>query len=545
MRFTLLAMVFLNGSVGLGNAQEPTASIFSEARTAARKQQLNKSEQIGFSIIKTAFSDIPAEGGVLIGFHLQLSKLLDHEIVQGIKPIYATEAGDIGTHEFGAFGSKSGKKKDADLLRAVRISAPQGFAVGSITVRHGLYIDGLRLTFHRIKGNALDTADAAITDWIGSNKSGHSEKTIGGNGAPIIGIFGNKDERRVLALGVYQLPVSVVALPRPVPRPREDRAAIANRRPEQDKLAVVPEKKPADEMPIEPASGIEKRDFANEEPKAAPKAQGQDQPVWLPFGIWIFGCLSVIVIISCWLAFGGKLGDRVDPTAAMVKTSFPSTVPPGALSVKPASPSPTVGRLDDSRAGVPSMARTRPPYFHARAVYAFKRNRFYRVYVLPEMLLFLDAGPETNDQCTRGIGAAGAVTGGILGALIGSAIGSVIDSTRGDTGATRKMLLDTADTAELIQLSGEESASFSVVPADLRDARIEPPSLWHTVQHFGKKYVGLLCFHHRDRGDMTLEIPAANDMQTAVAALPFLFGDDLAVNVVLDRHGWQWVGKPS
>ena len=53
---------------------------------------------------------------------------------------------------------------------------------------------------------------------------------------------------------------------------------------------------------------------------------------------------------------------------------------------------------------------TQPPYFHARAVYALKPNRFYRVYVLPEMLLFLDAGSEMNDQFTHGIGAAGAVT---------------------------------------------------------------------------------------------------------------------------------------
>jgi len=560
-------MLVLPGSARLGKAQEPTSSIFSIARTAVRNQQLGKSEQLGFSISKTAYSDIPAEGGVLLGFYVQLGKFLDHEIVNGIKPIYATEDGNITTNEFGLFGNTPGKKKNADLTRVVRAIAPQGYAVGGITVRHGLCIEGLRLTFHRIQGNALDTKDAAISAWIGNNKAGNSEKTLGGNGAPIVGIFGNMDERRVLALGVYQLPAAVVALPAQVANPDDPPAAV-NRQPEPEKLAVVPEKKPAEEAPAEPVGGIDNNAVGNEEPKAAAKAKGQDLSAWLPLGI--FGCVGVIVFIGCLLAFGGKRGDPaitrrppgakktpptlaadldeepildvLDATEVTEEVSHPSTTSSGAISAKPAAPAPGVPRLHDARAKAPAVVRTRPPYFHARAVYNFKPNRFYRVYVLPEMLLFLDAGPETNDQFTRGIGGAGAVTGGLLGGLIGQALGAAIDSTRVDGGAERKYLLDTADTDELIQLANEGGASFRAELADLGNPRIEPTSIWHTIQHFSK-YVGLLCFHHPDRGNMVLEIPAANDMKTALAELPSVFGDDLAVHVMLDRRSWQYVAK--
>ena len=59
------------------------------------------------------------------------------------------------------------------------------------------------------------------------------------------------------------------------------------------------------------------------------------------------------------------------------------------------------------------------------------------------------------------------------------------------------------------------------------------------MQHFGNQYVGLLCFQHPDHGDLTLEIPTPNDMQIALAELPSVFEDDLAVNVVLDRRSWK------
>ena len=210
----------------------------------------------------------------------------------------------------------------------MRIRAPEGYAVGSITVRHGLYIDGLKLTFQRIKGNALDTNDTAGSDWIGNSKGGHLEKTIGGNGAPIVGIFGNKDDRRVLALGVYQLPAPVIAWPRAVAKPQEDRPVIENRQAEPEKIAAPAEKTPTDEVPIERAGGVVNPGVPNKEPKAVPKAEGQDQPVGLLFGI--FACLSVALVIGCWLAFAGKT----------VRPSYPFSEPGGAVSIKAAAPAP-------------------------------------------------------------------------------------------------------------------------------------------------------------------------------------------------------------
>jgi hypothetical protein len=334
-----------------------------------------------------------------------------------------------------------------------------------------------------------------------------------------------------------------------------------------------------------PAHGIENPVVAKKDQKAKPKAQDKDQTTWLPIGI--FACVMGVVFVSCWLAFGSRFGgqtqrkrgakknslpsdedDELDEdrpkkrdtlaadlavappsTAVTVKAPYPPVVPSGTFSEKPAVPevkapdSHRRGTHVDPVADVPSIAVTQPPYFEARAVYALKINRFYRVYVLPEMLLFLDAGPESGDQYTRGITAAGAVTGGILGAAVGSAIGSAIDYAREDVRYARKRLLDTASTEELIELSAEGGVSFRAAPADLLCARIEPTSTWHTMQYFGNQYIGLLCFQHADQGDVTLELPTPNDMRIALAELPVVFGDQLEVNVALDRRSWQYVSK--
>jgi hypothetical protein len=262
----------------------------------------------------------------------------------------------------------------------------------------------------------------------------------------------------------------------------------------------------------------------------------------------------------CWLAFGGKPSGLMLPALKSKKTPPPAKVdeevepsakeapppvdatavtakPAGAFSAKPIPP------LSDAHTGTPAPSKSQPQYFHARAVYSFKANRFYRVYVMPKMLLFLDAGPESNDQYKNGVGAAGAAAGGILGAVVGHALGSVIDSTREDSREARKKLLDTADTDGLIQLSLEGGVSFRIVPADVHDARIEPTSTWHTMQHLGNQYVGLLCFNHPDHGDMTLEIPTPNDMRLALVLLPAIFGARLAVKVELNRRTWQYVAK--
>jgi hypothetical protein len=121
----------------------------------------------------------------------------------------------------------------------------------------------------------------------------------------------------------------------------------------------------------------------------------------------------------------------------------------------------------------------------------------------------------------------------------------MIDSNREDGGAARKRLLDVCDTEELVSMAGEEAASFRAVVEDLRKARVDPTSAWHTLQFLGNKYVGLLRFHHEGQGDMTLEIPTPNDMQIVLAELPAVFGDHLVVNVELDRCSWQYVAKTS
>ena len=231
VQFAVLAMLIMFSRVGMGAAQAPGAKHLCPGSNGGAATAAHPVEGNRFHHQKNRLQRHSRAGGVLIGFDIQLSKFSNYETVNALRPIYATEAGVITSEEFGVFGSKTDGKQNTNLTRAVRVLAPEGFAVGGITVRRGLFIDGMKMTFHRIKGYALDMNDAAVTDWIGNNKGGHTERTIGDNGAPIVGIFGHKDDRRVLALGVYQLAAAVVTLPRPVPKEAE---------PEPEKVADTP-----------------------------------------------------------------------------------------------------------------------------------------------------------------------------------------------------------------------------------------------------------------------------------------------------------------
>src|SRR5205085_1820871 len=114
------------------------------------------------------------------------------------------------------------------------LRARPGYAVGGLTVRSGLHIDGLSLTYMRINGGGLDPQRSYESDWVG-NRTGGSEKTVSGNGAPIVGVFGNSDEQRVLALGLIAVKTPAMTEQPPAePRPRKSKALPPNAPPPED-----------------------------------------------------------------------------------------------------------------------------------------------------------------------------------------------------------------------------------------------------------------------------------------------------------------------
>lgn len=165
------------------------------ARDAVKDKRLQKTNMIGFGI-GPEFEETLPEGGVLVGLELSLGKFFDNDVIESIRPIYLTPRGE-------KYGQQIGKGTD----RVVTVKAKAGYAVGSLTVKGGLGIDGLSLTFMRINKGGLKKEDAYTSAWQGG-KGGGDGVTVGGDGSLVVGICGRlsnrgkKKEDKACALGL-------------------------------------------------------------------------------------------------------------------------------------------------------------------------------------------------------------------------------------------------------------------------------------------------------------------------------------------------------
>ena len=81
-------------------------------------------------------------------------KFFDIDSVYALRPLYLTADGEVSSEEHGLFRDRRTPKKvfKTRVVRTVRVQARPGYAVGGITVRSGLNINGLSLTFMKING---------------------------------------------------------------------------------------------------------------------------------------------------------------------------------------------------------------------------------------------------------------------------------------------------------------------------------------------------------------------------------------------------------
>jgi hypothetical protein len=80
--------------------------------------------------------------------------------------------------------------------------ARPGYAVGGLLIKSGLLIDRLQVIFMRIGSDGLIPDDTYNSEWVGG-PGGPNQKTLGGDGRPVIGIYG--DYRKIVPrLGLIQ-----------------------------------------------------------------------------------------------------------------------------------------------------------------------------------------------------------------------------------------------------------------------------------------------------------------------------------------------------
>ena len=141
--------------------------------------------------IDPQFRDAAPAKGLLVGFDVGLGKWAGNDVVYAIRPVFVTSEGQ----------EILGQQHGADTSRVTRVKAKSGYAVGAVTVKTVLAVDGLSVTFMKIDKDRLNPKDAYESDWIGGKGSGPQTR-LGGDGTAILGIVGKQNSRDFTGLGL-------------------------------------------------------------------------------------------------------------------------------------------------------------------------------------------------------------------------------------------------------------------------------------------------------------------------------------------------------
>lgn len=186
------------GSTEPAKSTEPRPEyldLLASVREAIKDNRVTQTKVHG-GVLEAPHADIPPDGALLIGFKVSIGRLPLNkaEYISSLRPIYLTAQGE----KLGAV-----RGKELALIFDYRPKTP-GYAVGSITFRHGitlhgLTITGLQLTYNRIGPKSLLKSDQK-SEWIGHQQG--EEVSLGGTGAPVIGIQTRENDGNLTGLGL-------------------------------------------------------------------------------------------------------------------------------------------------------------------------------------------------------------------------------------------------------------------------------------------------------------------------------------------------------
>lgn len=137
------------------------------------------------------FRDGAPAGGLLVGLEVGLGKFVNNDIIKAVRPVYR-----VGEKE------STGTQYGTELKQVTKVVAKAGYAVGAITVKTGLGVDGVSVTFMKVTPDGkLDPKDSYESEWVGGMGGGGPTK-IGGDGTPVVGIVGKTNGKDASGLGL-------------------------------------------------------------------------------------------------------------------------------------------------------------------------------------------------------------------------------------------------------------------------------------------------------------------------------------------------------
>jgi hypothetical protein len=150
--------------------------LLAQVREAVSLRRTTQTERLGSG--SYPYEEVPKEGALLTGFEVTYGKFGDSPTVTTFRPIFLTRRGRL-------LGTTHGRPGAG----VIRVEAKPGYAVGAVTIKAGLGVDGMSVTFMEICDGGLNTSHAYESAWLGG-MGGDRKRQLGGSGAPIVGIFG-------------------------------------------------------------------------------------------------------------------------------------------------------------------------------------------------------------------------------------------------------------------------------------------------------------------------------------------------------------------
>jgi S1-C subfamily serine protease len=136
------------------------------------------------------FQQITPADSQFVGLHVGLGKFFDNDVVKSIRPVFRKGSTDT-------LGTLVG----TEIKRVVKVVAKPGYAVGALTVKNGLGVDGISITFMKVVDGKLDPSDAYESDWIGGQGGGGPVK-LAGDGVAVLGVIGKSNPRELTGIGL-------------------------------------------------------------------------------------------------------------------------------------------------------------------------------------------------------------------------------------------------------------------------------------------------------------------------------------------------------
>src|SRR5262245_2495615 len=518
-------------------AESPPAPVTLEdaVRQAVAARKLDDSDNFEPSAAsKLPFREVAKDGGVLVGFETGMSTAFGNEIPYSIRPVYRANGKEWVGAPVGNFSSYK-------VRRTVRTVAKDGYAVGGIWQRTGTWIDKFALLYMRVKDGHLDRTDHYTSEWVGSSDGG-TERYTDGRGRPVAGVFadGNREQARGIGLIYARVPV-----PQPPPKATEpDPAAV--------------EKADKGNGGTDNGTGESKRSKLQDEADArkGQRTASDDglNPIWI---VVIAGAVMLPMILMAVVVMRrnddvrrpgrneGALLPELRRRPLREGQSPGEDQPEG----EPLAERPGLAARLAPYTNVPppaadpvTAAAEQPPFFVVRATYRARFNRMTRIYVLPDELLVIDAGPGSDFNDTAGVSAAVLSGGGAIGALIGGMVGKAVADSQKESGESLQRGLDRLDLAALQEWASSERGNFRARLGDLLGVEIDPPSRATMFRAKGPA-LAKFRFRHRSLGEFTFDILTGVELRGAVVTLQSALGDRLRIGSGWDEAMAPFLGR--